>query len=161
MRVPDSRAELSTRRLVLVGVFLVVLGATTVTFAQAVSGHLAAMHAPSSDATVVDYEVGDDDRLHLTLQIYNPTVKDLRFEAAQLNAYVDGEQATDGTVTRFDAVVGSEETKNVTIRLGLRDGGADRLRDADPASVEIAGRLEAYVVDEQVYVPLDGGEVGA
>lgn len=155
MRVPDSPAGLSTRRLALVAVFLVVFGATTVAFAQAVTGHVAAMHAPSSDVTVVDYEVTDDDHLRLTLRIHNPTMKDLQLTVAQLNAYVGGEQATDGTTTRFDAVVPSGETTSVTLRLGLETGGPDLLRDADSSQVAFEGRLKAYVVDERVYVPVD------
>lgn len=156
MRVP----ELTTRRIVLVGAFLFLLGGTSVAFAQVTTGHLASMQVQSSEITVVDYEVTDDDRLRLTVRMHNPTAKDVDVGTAQLNAYVDGEQATDGTVTRLDDVtVPSEETSDVTILLGLADGSADRLRDADAEQVEIEGRFKMYVVEEMVYVSLDGMEV--
>jgi len=156
MRVP----ELTTRRIVLVGTFLCLLGGTSVAFAQVTTGHLAAMHVQSSEITVVDYEVTDDHRLRLTVRMQNPTAKDVDVGTAQLNAYVDGEQVTDGTVTRLDdASVPAEETADLTISLGLRDGVADRLRNADPEQVEIQGRFKVYVVEEMVYVSLDGMEV--
>lgn len=158
MRVPDSRAELSTRRLALVAAFLLVFGATTVAFAQAVTGHLAAMHAPTSDVTVADYEVTDDDALRVTFQIHNPTTKDLDLSVGQLNAYVDGEQVTDGTTTPLTGTVPSGETENVPVTLDLRDGGADRLRNADHESVSIEGRIQAYIVDEMVYLSVDSTE---
>ncbi|WP_115862318.1 hypothetical protein [Halorussus litoreus] len=156
MRVP----ELTTRRIVLVGTFLCLFGGTSVAFAQVTTGHLAAMHVQSSEITVIDYEVADDDKLHLTVRMHNPTTKDVDVGTAQLNAYVDGEQVTDGTTTRLDdASVPSEETTDLKIPLELRDGVADRLRNADPEQVEIEGRFKTYVVEEMVYVSLDGTEV--
>lgn len=158
MRVPRSRLEASPRRLAVIATFLVVFGATAVAFAGAVTGHLAAMHASGSDVTIVDYEVTDDDRLELTLRVHNPTLRDVDIGRAQLNAYVDGEQVTDGTTTRFEATVPSEETTNVTVRLGLREGGAERLRNADAGAISVEGQLRGFVVEEQVYLPLDGWE---
>jgi LEA14-like dessication related protein len=162
MRVPDTHRELTTRRLLLVGSFLLVSVATTAVFAQAMTGHLAAMHAPSMEVTVTDYEVTDDDALDVTLNVHNPTMKELDLEAARVNIYIDGEQMTDGVTSRFgDVTVEPDETKQVTISRGFREGGADRLRNADPEQVEIRGMLRVYVVNEKVDVPVDGMEGSA
>jgi LEA14-like dessication related protein len=157
MKLPTARTELTTRRLVLVGTFLLVAGLTTVLFAQAVTGHLASMHVQGADVTVVDYDVTDDGGFDLTVRIHNPTVRDVELTGARMNAYVDGEQVTDGTTASMDLVtIESDETKRVTIPLGLREGGADRLRNADPEQVEVRGALKVYVVDELVNVPVRG-----
>lgn len=161
MRVPSTRVELTPRRLVLVGSFLLVSVATTAVFAQAMGGHLAAMHAPSADVTVVDYEVTDDDALDVTLRVHNPTVKDFELDSVRLNYYVDGEQVTEGVTVWFDGVtVEPDETKRVTISLGFRDG-ADRFRNADSEQVETRGMLRVYVVDERVTVPVADTEGSA
>lgn len=162
MRVPDTRVELTPRRLVLVASFLLVSVATTAVFAQAMTGHLAAMHAPSADVTVVDYEVTDDDALDVTLRIHNPTVKDFELDSARINFYVDGVQVTEGVTSRFDdGTVEPDETKRVTISLGFREGGGDQLRNADSEQVEIRGMLRVYVVDERVDVQVADAEGSA
>ncbi len=145
----------------LVGAFVLVFGATTVAFAQAASGHLAAIHAPNADVTVVDYEVTDDGLLDVTLRVHNPTVRAIAVPVAQMNAYVDGEQVSDGTTTRLDGVaVGSGATRNVTVPLDLREGGAERLASADAGQVSVEGQLKGKVGSETVYVSLDGAEGG-
>lgn len=160
MGVLHSRATLTPSRLVLIGTVLVVSLATTAVFAQAITGHIAAMHAPSADVVVTDYEVTDDDRLEVTVRFHNPATRKLDLEVARVNAYVDGEQVTDGTTSSLgDAAVRSGETKPITWPLGLREGGPERLRNADPEQVEIRGKLKVKVVDELVYVPVGGMEV--
>ncbi|WP_137287138.1 LEA type 2 family protein [Halorussus salinisoli] len=156
MRLPESRAEMTTKRLLLVGSFLLVSVVTTAAFAQAVTGHLAAMHAPSADVTVVGHEVVDD-RLDVTVRVHNPTVKNLELGTVLVNVYVGGEQVTDGTTsrTRDDVTVPPHETERVTFPLRLREGMADRFRDADPAEVEMRGRIDAYVVEEMVYLSVE------
>lgn len=160
MEVSTDPTELSTRRLVLVGAFLIVAGATAALFAQAATGHLAAMHVQGADATVVDYEVTDDGALDLTVRIHNPTVRDVELTGARMNVYVDGQQVTDGTTASIDDVtVESGETKRVKIPLGLREAGDDRLRNADPDQLGVRGRLKIYVGDELVNLAIGGMEV--
>lgn len=160
MKRPAARGQLTTRRLLLVGTFLLVAGVTTALFAQAVTGHLAAMHVEEADVTVVEYDVTEDGGLDLTVRVHNPTVRDVELSGARMNVYVDGEQVTDGTTASIDPVtVASGETKRVTIPLGLREDGADRLRDADPERMGSRGSLKVYVVDELVHVPVGGMEV--
>lgn len=160
MRALDSRAAMTTSRLLIVGAFLVVTLVTTAAFAQAVTGHLAAMHAPSADVAVVGYEVTDDDTLEVTLRVHNPTIEEFELGTARMNAYVEGDQVTDGTTSSFaDVAVRPDETKRVTVPLGLREGVADSIRDADPGRIEIRGKLRVFVVDEMVYVPVAETEV--
>lgn len=152
--------DLTPRDLVLASVYLIVAGATAVLFAQAATGHLAAMHVQGADATVVDYSVTDDGSLELAVRIDNPTVRDVELTGARLNAYVDGEQVTDGTTARLDDVtIESGETERVLIPLGLREGGPDAVRSAAPEELEVRGQLKVFVDDELVNVPIDGVEV--
>lgn len=161
MNVSRYTDELSISRLVLVGVFLLVTGATTAMFAQAATGHLAAMQAPDTEVTVVDYEITDEESLELTLRIHNPTIEALELGNARMNVYVDGAQVSDGTTSSFDdgSAIEPDETRRVTIPLGLRDDGGERLRNADAEQITVSGQLRAYVVDEPVTVPIDGMEV--
>jgi len=155
MRVPER----TTKRVALAGAFLLVFGVTTVTFAQAVSGHIAAMQAPSADVTAVDYEVTDDG-LDVTLQVHNPTTEAIAVPVAQVNAYVDDEMVSEGTSTRLDGVaVDSGATQNVTVPLDFRDGGLERLQTADAGQVEVRGQLKSKVVEETVYLSVDRTEV--
>jgi LEA14-like dessication related protein len=157
MKLPTARTELTTRRLVLVGTFLLVAGVTAALFAQAVTGHLASMHVEGADVTVVDYDVTDDGGLDLTLRIDNPTVRDVELVGGRINAYADGDQVTDGTTSSLDPItIESGETKQVTFPLGLRESGDDRLRNADPAQIEVRGALKVYVVEKMVHVPIRG-----
>lgn len=159
MRVPYSRAELTPRDVVLIAAFAAVTLATTVVFAQAITGHVAAKHAASADVVITDYEVTDD-RLELTVRFHNPAIRDVDLHVAQVNAYVDGEMVSDGTVSRLDEVtIPSEETRTVTLPIDLREGGAERLRNADPDRIEVRGLLKVLVVDETVHVRVDGTEV--
>ncbi|WP_132057552.1 hypothetical protein [Halorussus amylolyticus] len=159
LRFPDRpedserRAQITARHL-LVGAFLVVAVATAAMFAQAATGHVASMHATSANVTVADYDVTDGDRLDLTLRVHNPTIRDLELGPALVNAYVDGEQTTDGTTTTFDGgPIPADETVEITGTLGLREAGGDRLRSAD--RVEVRGRLKVFVGDELIYVRVD------
>lgn len=154
----DNPPELTTGRLLLVGAFLLVSVATTGMFVQTMTGHLAAMHAPSADVTVSDYEIVEDRTLELSLRFHNPTVGDLELGPALMNVYVDEEMVTDGTTTSFgDVTVPAGETRTVTGELGLREGTADALRNADPEQIETKGRIQVYVVDEMVYVNVEDG----
>lgn len=154
----DTPPELTTGRLLLVSAFLLVSIATTGLFAQAMTGHLAAMHAPSADVTVSDYEITEDRTLELALRFHNPTVGDLELGSALVNVYVDGEMVTDGTTTSFgDVTVPAGGTRTVTGELGLREGTADSLRNADPEQIETKGRIKVYVIDEMVYVNVEDG----
>ena len=158
MRVP----EFTAKRVALASAFLLVFGATTVAFGQTVSGHVAAMQAPSADVTVVDYEVTDDGGLDVTLQVHNPTMKAIGIPVAQINAYVDDELISEGTSTRLDGVsVDAGSTGNVTVPLDLRDGGMERLRSADAGQVEIRGQFKSKIVKETVYISVDRTEGGA
>lgn len=160
MKVLDGHT-LSPKALVVVGAFLVVSLATTAAFAQAITGHVAAMHAPSADVTVTGYEVTDD-RLELTVRFHNPAIRDVELSVAQLNVYVDGQQVSDGTTSRLETTtVPSEVTETVTVPVGLREGGPERLRNADSGAIEIRGDLKVYVGDELVYVPVDQTGVAA
>ena len=158
MRVLDDSAELTTKRFLVVA-FLVVTLVTTAAFAQAMAGHVASMHAPSADATVVEYAVTDDDRLEATLRIHNPTVKEFELVSGSVRARVDGELVTVGTRTMLDGSVPAGETKNVTVRLDFREGGAGRFRSADPDRIEMEGRVKVQIVEEQVLVQIDDAEV--
>ena len=157
MRDPDTRVELTPRRLVLVGSFLLVSVATTAVFAQAMTGHLAAMGAPGSDVTIVDYEVTDD-ALDVTLRIHNPTMKEFDLVSARVRANVDGELVTVATRAMLDGIVQSGETKTVTVRLDFREGGEERFRNADPDQIEMEGMIRVQITEEQVSVPVDGME---
>ena len=161
MRISQYTDERSTGHLVLVGVFLLVTGVTTAMFAQAATGHLAAMQAPETEVTVVNYEINDEGSLDLTLRIHNPTIEDLRLGNARMNLYADGVQVTDGTTSSFDdgGTIEPDETRQVTVPLGLRDGGSERLQNTDPDAVTVRGQLRMYVIDESVTVPIDGMEV--
>lgn len=161
MKNSEGSGEPTTRRLVLLSVFLLVTAATAVVFAQASTGHLAAMHASDTEATVVDYDVDDEGALDLTLRVHNPTIEALELENVRMNVYADGAQVTDGTTASFgdDGTVEPDETERVTITLGLRDGGGERLRNADRGEITVRGRLRVYVVDERVDVRIDGMEV--
>jgi LEA14-like dessication related protein len=161
MKISQYIDERSIGHLALVGVFLLVTGATTAVFAQAATGHLAAMQAPETEVTVVNYEINDEGSLDLILRIHNPTIEDLELGNARMNMYVDGAQVSDGTTSSFDdgGTIETGETKQVTVPLGLRDDGSERLRNADPEAVTVRGQLRMYVVDEPVTVPIDGMEV--
>jgi len=161
MSVSRYTDERSTSHLVLVGVFLLVTGVTTAMFAQAATGHLAAMQAPETEVTVVNYEMNDEGSLDLTLRIHNPTIEDLRLGNARMNLYADGVQVTDGTTSSFDdgGTIEPDETRQVTVPLGLRDDGSERLRNTDPDAVTVRGQLRMYVIDEPVTIPIDGMEV--
>lgn len=156
MRVPER----TTKRVALAGAFLLVFSVTTVAFAQAVSGHIAAMQAPSADVTAVDYEVTDDDGLDVTLQIDNPTTKAIAIPTAQVNAYLGDRILSEGTSVRLDgASVDAKSTENVTVPLDFREGGLERFRSADAGQVEIRGQLKSKVVEETVYLSVDRTEV--
>ena len=157
MRVPSTRVELTPKRLVLVGSFLLVSVATTAVFAQAMTGHLVAMHAPSADVTVADYEITDD-ALDVTLRVHNPTMKEFELVYTKVRANVDGDLVTVGTRVMLDGVVPAGETKTVTVRLDFRDGGAETFRNADPDQIEMEGTIRVQIVEELVYVPVDGME---
>lgn len=160
MRLPTDRVQLTTKRLVLVGAFLVVAGFTTVLFAQAVTGHHASMHAPSTDVTITDYEVTDDG-LDVTLRVQNPTMKELTLVSSRVRATVDGELVTVATRTILDGVVGPGETKTLTVRLDFRDGGAERFRNAGSDRIEMEGSIKIQIVEEDITVPVDGMEGSA
>lgn len=158
MVASDTHPELTTRRLLLVGAFLLVSVATTAVFAQTMTGHVAAMQAPSADVTVADYEIVEDRTLELSLRFHNPTLRGLELGPALVNVYVDGEAVTDGTTTSLgDVTVPAGETRTVTGEFGLREGSADALRNADAEQIEMKGRIKAFVADEMVYVNVDGG----
>jgi LEA14-like dessication related protein len=161
MKISEYTDGLNLSRLVLIGVFLLVTGATTAMFAQAATGHLAAMHAPDAEVTVVNYESTDDGSLDLTLRIHNPTIKDLQLVNARMNVYVDGAQVSDGTTSSFEegGTIEPGESKQVTVPLGLRDGGRERLQNADSEQITVRGKLRMSVIDEPVTVPIDGMEV--
>lgn len=160
--IPTGRAELTTRRLVLVGAFVLVAGVTTVLFAQAVTGHLASMHAPSADVTITDYEVtDDDDALDVTLRVHNPTMKEFELVSGRIRANVDSELVTVAVRNLLDDVVPPGETKTVTVRLDFREGGEERFRNAGPDRIEMEGTIKVKIVEEQVSVPLDGMEGAA
>ena len=152
------RVELTPKRLLLVGSFLLVSVATTAVFAQAMTGHLAAMHAPSADVTVADYEVTDDDALHVTLRVHNPTMKEFELVYIRVRANVDGELVTVATRSMLDGALQSGETKTVTVRLEFRDGGAETFRNAGPDQIEFEGTIRVRIVEEMVFVPVDGME---
>lgn len=157
MNFPRNTDELTARRLVLVGSFLLVMGVTAAMFAQAATGHLAAMHATDTEVAIVDYEVSNEVTLDLTLRVHNPTIKDLDFGNARMNVYVDGAQVTDGTTSSFEngGSIEPSGTEQVTVSLGLRDGSGERLQNADPEQVTVSGRIRMYVVEEPVEVPID------
>lgn len=155
----DDSPELTVGRLLLVSTFLLLSVATTAVFAQAMTGHLASMHAPSTDVTVSDHEISENRTLELTLRLHNPTVGDLELGSALLNVYVDGEMITDGTSTSSfgDVTVPSGETRTVTGELRLREGTVGRLRNADPERIETKGRIKVYVVNEMIYINVEEG----
>lgn len=152
MRVPGTPPELTTRRLVLVASFLLASVATTAVFAQAMTGHLAAMHAPSADVTVADYEVTDDGTLDVTLRIHNPTMKELELVSSRVRANVDGELVTVATRILLDGTVPSGETKTVTVPLEFREGGEERFRSVGPDRIEMEGQIKVQIVEELVSV---------
>lgn len=158
MRTLDDRAE-TTTRLLLVGAFLVVALVTTAAFAQALTGHVASMHAPSADATVVGYELTDDDRLEVTLRVSNPTMKAYELESSSVRVTVDGELVTEGTRTMLDATVPAGESKRATARLDFREGGVERFRSADSGRIGVEGRIRLKIVEEPVLVDVDDSEV--
>ena len=161
MRALDNRAETPTSRLLVVGAFLLVTLVTTAAFAQAMTGHVASMHAPSADATVTDYAVTDDDRLEVTLRIHNPTMKEFELVSSSVRARVDGELVTVARRTMLDGTVPSGGTKNVTVRLDFRDGGEERFRSAESDRIGLEGRLNVRIVEERVLVTIDDEEASA
>lgn len=161
MRLSINSAELTTRRLLVVGGFLVVALVTTAAFAQAMTGHLGAMHAPNADVTIVDYEVTDDDALDVTLRVHNPTMKEFELVSSRVRANVDGELVTIATRTMLDGVVPSGETKAVTVRLDFREDGEEKFRNAGPDQIEMEGMLKVQIVEEQVSVTIEGMEESA
>lgn len=160
MKLSISSAELTTRRLLVVGVFLLVTLVTTAAFAQAMTGHLVAMHAPNADVTVADYEVTDD-ALDVTLHVHNPTMKDLELVSSRVRANVDGELVTVATRTMLDGVAPSGETQAVTVRLDFREGGEERFRNAGPDQIEMSGMIKVRIVEEQISVRIQGMEGSA
>lgn len=160
MKLPISPRELTTRRLLVVAYLLVAL-VTTAAFAQAVTGHLAAMHAPSAEPSVVDYEVTDEGALDVTLHVHNPTMRDLELVSSRVRANVDGELSTVATRTILDGVVPSGETKEVTVRLDFREGGEERFRNAGPEQITMEGTLKVRIVEEIVSVQIEGMEATA
>lgn len=158
MSILDDPAEMTTRRLFVVVAFLVVTLVTTAAFAQAMTGHVASMHAPSADATAVEYAVTDDDRLEVTLRVPNPTMKEFELVSSSVRATVDGELVTEATRTMLDGTVPAGESKRVNARLDFREGGVERFRSADSDRIEIEGRIKVRIVDELVLVDIDDAE---
>lgn len=159
MSVLDDGTETTMTMRLLVVAFLVLTLVTTAAFAQAMTGHVASMHAPSAEATAVEYAVTDDDRLEVTLRIHNPTIREFELVSSSVRARVDGELVTEATRTMLDGRVPAGESKRVTARLDFREGGAERLRSADSARVEVEGRIRVRIGEELVLVEIDGAEV--
>lgn len=158
MSVLDDSAEMTTGRLVVVA-FLAVTLVTTAAFAQVMTGHVAAMQAPSADVVVTDYRVTDDERLEVSLGVHNPTIREFELVSSSLRARVDGELVTEATRTMLDGTVPSGGTEEVTVRLDFREGGAERFRTADSDRIGLEGRFRVAVGEELVLVEIEGSEV--
>ncbi|WP_049970845.1 hypothetical protein [Haladaptatus cibarius] len=158
-----TRSALWPKQPLLVGAVVVTALVTAWLFVPTMQGHLATMNSGSVDVTPTEYAVTDDDEhLSTTLQIQNPTGRDIVFTSSILHAHDGDVQLTDGTTTSFDEIrIPAGETVETTIQIGLDTERASQAKTAvESESVVLSGTVRAQIGDKDVSIPVRAEEGG-
>ncbi|GAA0201316.1 hypothetical protein GCM10009000_014360 [Halobacterium noricense] len=124
-------------------------------------GHLATMNSGSVDVAATEYTVSDDgEHLSTTLQIRNPTRRDIVFSSGILHAHDGDVQLTDGTTTSLDGVrIPAGETVETTIHIDLNSEQSSEAKTAiESESVTLSGTIRGEIGEKGVSIPVTTGE---
>ena len=143
--------DVSGRRAVL-GAFLIVLLAGSVLFGYTVTGHVAVLQASDIETQVTDVSVVSADRIEVTVEVRNPTIRSITVYGAELEAVEDTRTVARDTPGETPRVaVGAGEQESVTVSMTVQPAyleavGEEGLRSAvDADRVTVRGILSAKI----------------